>query len=106
MLGAGADADRPDDDGFSPLHCAADRSHADATALLIEAGASIDARDRWGNTPLARAVMSSKGDGEVIRLLREAGADPEATNEAGNTPVATARLIDSYDVAQFFADLP
>jgi hypothetical protein len=38
-------------------------------------------------------------------LLRSHGADPLHVNNSGQTPLGLARLIDSYDVAQFFAEI-
>jgi ankyrin repeat protein len=52
------------------------------------------------------AVFNSRGRGDLIALLREHGADPTAPNHSGQTPLGLARLIDNFDVAQFFADLP
>ena len=49
---------------------------------------------------------NSRGNGEVIRLLRAAGADPLAKNAHGNSPLNLARTIASYDVRQYFSDLP
>jgi ankyrin repeat protein len=74
--------------------------------LLLKAGAAVDPRDSYGNTPLWRAVFQSEGDGEVIQLLRKAGADPYIENKHGNSPLKLARTIDNYDVRQFFSDLP
>jgi ankyrin repeat protein len=74
--------------------------------MLIEAGARVDVRDSYGNTPLWRAVMESRGDGSVIAVLRLAGADPYVENNSGVSPVALARRIGNYDVKQFFSDLP
>ena len=76
------------------------------TRILIAAGAPVDLRDSNGNTPLWRAVFSSRGDGAVIKLLRDAGADPYAENASGVTPRALARTIANFDVTQFFSDLP
>jgi ankyrin repeat protein len=60
---------------------------------LISAGASVDARDSHGNTPLFRAVFSYRGDGAVMALLRDAGADLDAENASGVAPLSLARTI-------------
>jgi uncharacterized protein len=88
------------------LHFAAQAGSAAVTHILIAAGATVDLRDSNGNSPLGKAVFSSRGDGAVVKLLRDAGADPYAENASGVTPLALARTIANFDVAQFFSDLP
>ena len=104
-LEAGDDPNHPDVDGFTPLHFAAQSGAVDVAEALLAAGATVDARNTYGNTPLFVAVFDSKGRGELITLLRSRGADPYAINESGQTPVGLARLIGNEDVAQHFADL-
>lgn len=96
----------PDREGRTPLHFAAQEQRADMVRLLLKAGAIVDAEDKHGNTPLWKAVFSSRGDGEVIGILRAGGADPNHANRDSTSPVGLARRIANYDVARFFADLP
>lgn len=70
--------------------------------MLVDVGANLELRDGYGNTPLARATFSSRGDGEVITILLEAGANPDATNEHGNSPRSLAKMIANYDIAKLF----
>ena len=44
-------------------------------------GANCNATDRWGSTPLIRAI--SNGHARLAMLLLEAGADPNARTAAG-----------------------
>jgi ankyrin repeat protein len=106
LFRTGADPNAQDDCGWSPLHFAAQAQSAPVTAALLRAGADVGLRESFGNTPLIRAVFSSRGNGSVIQLLRSAGADPMAANHSGVTPVELARTIANYDIAQFFADIP
>jgi len=106
LLESGIKPDSPDDDGWTPLHFAAQGNASVVMTMLLDAGAPVDARDRHGNTPLSTAVFNSRGDGEVIALLRRRGADPYARNNHGVSPVKLARTIGNYDVRQFFSDLP
>ncbi|MDH5740819.1 MAG: ankyrin repeat domain-containing protein [Nitrospira sp.] len=99
-------SDAPDDNGWTPLHFAAQSNAADTTELLLNAGASVDARDAHGNTPLSTAVFNSRSYGEVIKFLRTHGADPHAKNNHGVSPLSLARTIANFDVRQFFQDLP
>ena len=106
LLAAGADANVRDDNGWSPLHFAAQSASAQIAEALLATGAEVDPRNSAGSTPLSNAVFSSRGDRAVIKLLRDAGADPHAMNDSGVSPLSLARTIANYNVAQFFSDLP
>ena len=103
---SGARADLADDNGWTPLHFAAQARSVPVTEALVAAGAPIDALDTDGNTPLSTAVFNSRGEGELITFLRRHGADATRPNAHGVSPVALARNIGNYDIAQFFEDLP
>jgi ankyrin repeat protein len=105
-LAAGDDPSQKDDEGFTPLHFAAEERAAEMARLLLDNGAEVDQPNTHGNTPLFTAVFNSQGDGAVIEVLCAAGADPLRENFSGQTPVGLARLIGNYEVARFFADLP
>ena len=51
------------------LHMAARRGHLEIARTLLDCGATIDARDSKGDTPLQRAVNCRRG--EVAQLLLE-----------------------------------
>lgn len=106
MINGGADVDLQDYGGWSPLHFAAQACSVGITEVLLKAGAEVDIRDTFGNTPLWRATFESRGIGSVIAALRQACADPFAETYSGISPVALARLIGNHDVAQYFNDLP
>ncbi|PHT53660.1 Potassium channel GORK [Capsicum baccatum] len=72
LIGAGAEPNRTDYDGRSPLHVSASKGHGDVTVFLIQRGVEINARDNFGCTPLLEAVKN--GHDHVASLLVEAGA--------------------------------
>lgn len=80
--------------GDEPLHDAAYHGNAAAVAVLLGAGADIDARDgRFDSTPLAFATVGSReqagtpGDWiTTVRLLIEAGAAREGVWIQGKPP--------------------
>jgi ankyrin repeat protein len=73
--------ERWDDDGMTPLMCAADRGYNGVAGFLIDCGADIDARDNDGNTALDYARF--QGNKELVSLLMENGATPRS----GRSPI-------------------
>jgi len=60
---------------YTALRIAADNGCNEAIKLLLNRGAEIDARDRYGNTPLISA--SVRGQRSTVKLLVERGADAD-----------------------------
>jgi len=87
---------------WTALHFAAQEYDPRITAVLLENGAEVDPQDTYGNTPLSEAVFNSRGRGEVIELLLENGADRNIKNKSGVSPLDLARMIDNFNVKQFF----
>ncbi len=72
-----------DVDRRTPLHHAALAGDAKLVEQLLEAGAALDARDRWGDTPLHSAARRFRA--EVLTVLIEHGASLDARNARGRT---------------------
>ena len=85
LLGAGADATASDSDGFTSLHfaCRWDRLEV-ADYLVWLKTIVIDARDRWGQTPLHLAAAA--GHTKLVDLLLWKGANLDAVDEKGRRP--------------------
>ena len=66
--------------------------------LLLESGATINALDNEGNTPLHSAALI--GHIETIEKLLLAGADQTITNNSGQTPLQLAEKFGRTDVAR------
>lgn len=89
LLDAGADLDLRDRrNGWTPLLLAIHWRNRAAAAVLIEAGADVDRRNRSGATPLFLAA--GYGMDGVVRLLLEHGADPRAEVRGANALWAAA----------------
>ncbi|XP_041809759.1 60 kDa lysophospholipase [Chelmon rostratus] len=61
-----------DYDGRTPLHIAACEGHLHLVQYLLSHGATVYAKDRYGDTPLCNAVRFRNKD--VVLLLRKTGA--------------------------------
>lgn len=61
-----------DYDGRTPLHIAACEGHLHLVQYLLSHGATVYAKDRYGDTPLCNAVRFRHKD--VVQLLRKTGA--------------------------------
>lgn len=70
------------------LLAASSRGDTASARAAIEQGASPDARDRLGNTPLI--IASDSGYQEIVRLLIFSKASVNAVNKYGYTPLLSA----------------
>jgi hypothetical protein len=48
------------------------QGHIDVCAMLVEGGANMTARDRWGRTPLAIAQQGGSRDDGLVHVLSKA----------------------------------
>ena len=77
-----------DKDGSTPLHCAVWKGHQQVVALLLKAGADVNAQnenDHWGTTPLHAAAHANQA--AIAQLLIDYGANVRATDREGRTPL-------------------
>jgi uncharacterized protein len=90
LLAAGADVNKPDLHGWSPLHFAALKGHDAVVQALVDYNAEVDNHDFHGWTPLRLAAF--KGHDAVVQILIAADADVNKPDSDGYTPlhIATA----------------
>ena len=72
----------------TPLHLAVMGNRVDILSVLLDAGATIDPKNRVGYTPLLVAVM--KGYQDCAEELVRCGADLSACNKNGTSPLHLA----------------
>jgi ankyrin repeat protein len=101
-IAAGLDVNEADNDGMTPLHHACIEKSFEAAKILLEAGAIVDVRDKWGGTALGRAVYGKDGSVDLVRLLVEYGADPTVENNKGNSPLTLAQRTQKADYLAVF----
>lgn len=83
-----AEITAPDSLGWTPLHWAAARGHADMIAFLLSRGAPIEAKDFRLWTPLFWAAFWSRD--EAVRLLLDKGAQVNVKDKDGESPLHVA----------------
>lgn len=81
-------ANLPDDSRRTPLHDAASRNCTNVIAILIHAGAKLEAKDQAGETPLH--VAAQEGCADAVTALIKAGANMKARDKQGSTPLKSA----------------
>lgn len=100
LLRDGADVNAAQGDGMSALHWAAERGDAPMIAVLIRAGAEVQAATRIGEyTPLHLAARN--GHAEAVQALVTAGADVmSVTDPSGSTPLHLGALSGNRGVIE------
>jgi ankyrin repeat protein len=94
LLQYGAQVDRRNDHGQTPLGGAAFKGYQEIVALLLEHGADIDADNGVGMTPIMFAAMF--GRAQVVEQLRSHGASLKRRNRLGisaRVMVGVSRLV-------------
>ncbi|HET6599582.1 MAG TPA: ankyrin repeat domain-containing protein [Burkholderiaceae bacterium] len=87
LLASGAHVNQP---GWSALHYAATGPKPEIVQLLLERGATVDARSPNGTTPLMMAARY--GSADSVKQLLERGADPKLANQRDLRAADFARL--------------
>ena len=102
LLYEGADVNRADDDGRTPLFFACQHGHVDRARNLLDKGAAVDRAQKQGVTPLYIACQN--GHVDAARLLLDNGAEVDRAKENGETPLGIAFKNGHVDVAQLLLE--
>ena len=85
MLQHGADPDQTWPDGMTGLHVSAQFGYLQMAAVLVGAGADINAIDLLGQTPLFHAVVTNNI--KLVRFLLDKNANTGISNNIGYSPL-------------------
>lgn len=98
LVSKGADVNKPDLQGWTPLTAAARQRRDETIDLLVELGADPNKADGNGMTPLAAALM--RDHVPSIKTLVEHGADVEVPGQEDFRPLALALAEKKYEAAK------
>ena len=104
LLDAGADVLIENTTNLLALINAVTINRLEVLALLLEEGASANARDDGGSGDTALMKAARAGNVEAVKLLLEAGADPNLQNEEGTTALMMAVALDHTEVIALLLD--
>ena len=97
LISAGADVNKKNSDGQTPLMMASIEGNIEIVKALIEAGADVNVMEK-GSKFTAVYLASCYGHTEVVKTLIEAGANIHITTAMGNTPLQIASLKGHKDL--------
>jgi len=80
---------------MTPLHAAAIRNHKEIAQLLIAKGADVNAKNKYGGTPLHYAATK-----EIAELLIAKGANVNMREIDGSTPLDLAIKRKRTEIAE------
>lgn len=93
-----------DEQRRTSLHIAAEKGqYEEVGRLLLDKGTDVNARDKYGNTPLHAA--SEKGHSKVIELLVSKGANIIERNRLDNTPLDEAIVYGNLEACNLLLEL-
>jgi len=98
MIAKGADVNKAQVDGTTPLHWATYKVDRELVLALIQKGARADVVNRYGASPLAEAIKVASVP--LVELLIEAGANANVANEDGQTALMLAARTGNVALAE------
>lgn len=78
-----ANVNLPDQNGWTPLHDAAQQGNIPITRFLLASGANLEARNSYQETPLIVAALATDNMAMVHYLLKH-GANMDAKDDDGH----------------------
>ena len=100
LLQHGANVNRTDLQGKTPLFVAVSHDERDIAKLLLQQGVKVDARNKQEGTPLFFAALN--GRKEIAELLLRWGANVDARNGEEETPLFAAVKVGHFAAAETF----
>ena len=102
LLDGGADVNKANKNGATPLSASTYHSSGEIAMILLDAGANLNAANENGWTALM--YVADKGKSEVAKVLLDAGANPNAADTEGWTALMWAAHRGHSEVAKALLD--
>lgn len=93
-----------DENGSTPLHITCIRNQVALAHFLLDQGANVNARNKWGQTPLHWANGVFGQDISLIRRLIDLGSDVNACGNRGESVLQWAAMRNNYDVVKLLIE--
>jgi hypothetical protein len=97
-IAAGVDINSKNRMGWTLLHIAINKKHAEIAQLLIEKGADVNIRDNRGRGPVHLAVETGQKD--IVEVLIAKGADLNAIDSRAENALTLARKNNQTEIAE------
>ena len=101
LIDNGANVDAKDNDDWTPLHIAVNKT-TDIVKVLLENGAQIDTKNKDGDTPLH--IASYNGQLEIVKLLIQHSAQVDARCKQNQTPFDLADEKEHFEIAKYLLE--
>jgi uncharacterized protein len=102
QIQAGADVNRAQPNGTSPLMWAVYRTDYEVAQALIARKANVNVTNEFGATPLTEAAR--QGDARLVKMLLDAGAHVDSANPDGETALMMAISGGDLSVVQMLVN--
>ncbi|MDD2716362.1 MAG: ankyrin repeat domain-containing protein [Candidatus Wallbacteria bacterium] len=96
LLERGADINKINADGLTPLMYASKHSTLEVIEFLIKKGSAVNSTDNEGKTALFYACENYRNYGQIIDLLVANGISKEARDRTGRTALGYIKTYESY----------
>ena len=102
QIQSGADVNRAQPDGTTPLIWAVNRTDYDVAQALIAKKANVNASNEFGVSPLTEAARESNA--RLVKMLLDAGAKVDSANPDGETALMTAISGGDFSVVELLVN--
>jgi len=103
LLRLGAQADLPDEFGWTPLHEACAHGHTAIVARFIDVHSNLEGISK-NKHETALHLAARSGFEEIVKLLLDAGANREVRNDHGETPLHVAAADGNRAIMRLLLD--
>jgi len=110
LLKAHASVDALSETMLTPLHEAAGKSWVDLVRLLVDAGANVNARDKFSNTPLRMCASNAQSFAtldtfkQTVKILLDAGADINSGTTINTTSLHSVVKWGNVEAVRFMLE--